>query len=169
MEKTIKIGEQEVRLSNKLSWALIYRDQFGRDIIPTIMPMLAAALDILAGIVKETGKAEELTVSDLAEIADGDALLNAYLHLSGLEFTDFINITWSLAKCADDSIPEPMTWVAQFEEFPVDEIGPVVVSLIFNGVVSSKNRNRLTSLLKRIRPESILTPSSSQGSSVDLP
>lgn len=168
MEKIIKIGEKDVRLSNNIGWALIYRDQFGRDIIPTIMPMLAGLLDLLGGFLRN-GKTDSLTMADLAELMDGDEFMNAYIHLSGLEFADFINITWALAKCADDSIPEPTLWVRQFDEFPVDVIGPAVFSLVLKGVMSSKNWKRLTSHLKRIRPESILTPSSSQGSSVDLP
>lgn len=163
MEKTIKIGDQDVRLSNNISWALIYRNQFGQDIIPTLMPLLAGLLDIVGGAIRKTGNLDKITLQDLAELMDGDEMLNAYLHLNGLEFTDFINITWALAKCADDSIPEPLTWVRQFEEFPVDVIGPAVFSLVFKGVVSSKNRERLTSLKAKIQPT--LTPSSSQDSS----
>jgi len=166
MEKTIKIGELEVRLSNNISWALIYRDQFGRDIIPTLMPLLAGLLDILGGFLKN-GKTDDLSLGDVAEMMDGDELMNAYIHLSGLEFADFINITWALAKCADSSIPEPTMWVRQFEEFPVDVIGPTVFSMIFKGVVSSKNLKRLTSLKEKIQPILTSTQSSSQDSSED--
>lgn len=168
MKKTIKIGEREVKLSNNIGWALIYRDQFGRDIIPTLMPMLAGLLDVVGGLLKN-GKTDELSLNDVAELMDGEELMNAYIHLSGLEFADFINITWALAKCADDSIPEPTMWVRQFEEFPVDVIGPAVFSLVLKGVMSSKNWKRLTSLKQKIQPALKLTPSSSLGSSVDLP
>ena len=60
MEKTIKIGKQSVRLNNNISWAIAYRDQFGRDIIPALMPLLASALDIISGIINETGKTDEI-------------------------------------------------------------------------------------------------------------
>ena len=166
MEKTIKIGKQEVRLSNNIGWALIYRDQFGQDIIPTLMPLLAGLLDIVGGLLKDK-KTDELTITDLAELTDGDAMMNAYIHLGGVEFTDFINVTWALAKCADDSIPEPAIWVRQFEEFPIDVIGPAVFSMIFKGVVSSKNLKRLTSLKEKIQPVLNSTPLSSQDSNED--
>ena len=166
MEKTIKIGKQEVRLSNNIGWALIYRDQFGQDIIPTLMPLLAGLLDIVGGLLKDK-KADEITVADLAGMTDGDAMMNAYVHLGGVEFTDFINVTWALAKCADDSIPEPAIWVRQFEEFPIDVIGPTVFSMIFRGVVSSKNLKRLTSLKEKIQPALNSTQSSSQDSNED--
>lgn len=167
MEKTIKIGKKSVRLNNNVSWAIVYRDQFGRDIIPTIMPLFASALDIISGIINETGKTDDIELTDLAKLADGDSLLNAAIHLGGFEFTDLICITWALAKCADEDIPEPREWISQFDNFPVDVVAPEVFSLIFKGVVSSKNLKRLEDLKKRIQPTSISTQSSSPDSKED--
>lgn len=167
MEKTIKIGKKSVKLNNNISWAIAYRDQFGRDIIPALMPMLAGALDIFAGLVAETGKANEISVSDLAKLADGDALINAAIHIGGFEFVDFINITWALAKCADEDIPEPREWVSQFDTFPLDIVAPEVIKLIFKGVISSKNLKRLEDLKKRIQPTSTSILSSSPDSNED--
>ena len=161
MEKTIKIGDKDVRLKNNVAWTIIYRDQFGRDIVPTVIPLFASALDVVSGLINETGKTEDITIEDVAKIADGDALLNAAIHLGGFEFTDFICMTWALAKCADDSIPEPRQWVEQFDEFPVDIVAPAVFKLIFKGMVSSKNLKRLKDLKKKLQPTSISTQSSS--------
>ena len=167
MEKTIKIGKKSVRLNNNVSWAIAYRDQFGRDIIPTIMPLFASALDIISGLINETGKTDEIELTDLAKLADGDSLLNAAIHLGGFEFTDLICITWALAKCADEEIDEPREWIKQFDTFPIDVVAPEVFSLIFKGVVSSKNLKRLEDLRKRIQPVSISTQSSSPDSNED--
>ena len=167
MEKTIKIGKKSVRLNNNISWAIVYRDQFGRDIIPALMPLLASALDVISGLINETGKTEDIELADLAKLADGDALLNAVIHLGGFEFTDLICITWALAKCADEDIPAPREWIAQFDSFPIDVIAPEVFTLIFKGVVSSKNLKRLEDLKKRIQPTSISTQSSSPDSNED--
>ena len=167
MEKTIKIGKKSVRLNNNVSWAICYRDQFGRDIIPTIMPLFASALDIISGLINETGKTDEIELTDLAKLADGDSLLNAAIHLGGFEFTDLICITWALAKCADEEIDEPREWIKQFDTFPIDVVAPEVFSLIFKGVVSSKNLKRLEDLRKRIQPVSISTQSSSPDSNED--
>ena len=167
MEKTIKIGKKSVRLNNNVSWAIAYRDQFGRDIIPTVMPLFASALDIISGLINETGKTDDIDLADLAKLADGDALLNAAIHLGGFEFTDLICITWALAKCADEETPEPREWIKQFETFPIDVVAPEVFSLIFKGVVSSKNLKRLEDLKKRIQPVSISTQSSSPDSNED--
>ena len=153
MIKTITIDDKDIVLDNNVGWTLIYRDQFGRDIIPAIMPLLAGALDVVSGIFQEAGDKKEITIENLAKLADGDTLINAMIHIGGFEFVDFINITWALAKNADDSIPEPNIWLKQFDEFPVDVIGPEVVKLIFKGMVSSKNLERLNGLMKNVQPK----------------
>ena len=170
MIKTVKIGKQDVVLDNNIGWTLIYRDQFGQDIIPSIMPMFASAMDIISGLAKETeGIGDEIALEDILKLTDGESLINALIHLGSFEFVDFINITWALAKNADDSIPEPKIWLKQFDEFPVDVIGPEVVKLIFKGMVSSKNLKRLDRVAKAVRSKkkSTSTPSSSQESNED--
>ena len=152
MEKTINIGSKEVRLTNNVSWAITYRDQFGQDIIATLTPMMAAFLDIVSGFLQETGAdTGKLELADVLKVLDGDTLIDTIAHLGALEFVDFINITWAMAKAADDSIPEPKRWVKDFEEFPVDEIAPEVFKLAFSGLVSRKNVARLRKLIGKIR------------------
>lgn len=168
MEKTITIGDKTVRLNNNINWAISYRDQFGRDIVPTLMPLLASVVDIVSGVINETGKTDEISLGDIAKLADGDALINAAIHLGGFELTDLICITWALAKASDDSIAEPREWVKQFEVFPLDEVVPAVFELIFKGLISSKNLQRLKGLKAKLQPlTSTPTPSSSQDLSED--
>lgn len=163
MEKTIKIGDKEVRLTNNVSWAITYRDQFGHDIIPTLMPMLAAALDVIGGLIDEVGEDGKVSAADLFKALDGDRLLDAVIHLSGLEFVELINITWAMAKACDDNIPDPKIWVKGFDEFPVDTIAPEAFRLAFKGLVSTKNLERLRNLTKSIK---VTQPSTSTQSSL---
>ena len=53
MEKTIKIGDKDVRLNNNVGWTLAYRDQFGRDILPAIMPILWSVTEAIGAILRE--------------------------------------------------------------------------------------------------------------------
>ena len=171
MEKTIKVGKKEVRLSNNFSWAIIYRDQFGHDIVSTLTPMLAAALDIVSGTMNEAADADgKVEMADLLKVLDGDRLLDAVIHLSGFESVEIAYIMWAMAKACDDDIPDPKTWIRGFDEFPLDTIVPAVATLAFKGLVSSKNLKRLKDLKKKIKviqPELTLTQSSSQDSSED--
>lgn len=168
MEKTIKIDKKSVRLSNNIGWTMEYRDQFNHDIVPTLMPMLAAILDILGGIVDSVGSTKEIGYDDLIKAVNSDKMLGAVIHMSGLEFVELINIIWAMAKTADETIPEPREWVKQFNNFPLDEITPTVFRLIVDGVMSSKNVKRLGSLLEALRPTaSVSTTSSSPDSNED--
>ena len=153
MEKTIKIGKKNVRLSNNVGWTMAYRDQFGRDVVPALLPMIASAMDIISGFLSETGKTDKIELEDILKVMDGDSLVDAMIHLGGLEFVDLLNVTWAMAKCSDEEIPEPREWVKQFEEFPVDVVAPEVVKLIVKGMVSSKNLKRLEDMMKALRPE----------------
>lgn len=166
MEKVIKIGEKEVRLSNNVAWTMEYRDQFNKDIVPAIMPLLSTITEAISSVVSEAGT--DLTLQSLADAVQGranDILLPMYQ----LELVDLINVTWAMAKSADEDIDPPRKWIRQFDDFPLDVIGPAVFELVMKGFVSSKNLIRLKGLkvkLENLQP-SRSTTSSSQDSNED--
>ena len=150
MIKTINIGDKEVRLDNNIGWAMEYKDQFGTDIIPALMPIAAGMMDVVSDLIGKVGESDEVDAMEIMAQLDGDKLINAVIHLSGFELVDFLNIVWALAKNADDKIPEPRRWIRQFDEFPLDVLVPEVASLIASGVMSSKNMERLSALKKTV-------------------
>jgi hypothetical protein len=85
-----------------------------------------------------------------------------------VEFVDvIINVTWAMAKAADENIEPPKRWVRQFEEFPLDVVFPAVYDLVVKGFVSSKNLKRLKKLgasLKGLQPSHSTTLSSPDSS-----
>lgn len=142
MIKTIKLNdEKELTLSNNLAWAMIYKDQFGHDILPDIMPIFSALTKMLNEISKVSGQ----DIGEALKLIDNDALQDAMIEMCALQFTDFINLTWALAKANDNTIDPPYQWASQFDEFPMDILLPAVIELLAKGLVSSKN---LTSLRK---------------------
>ena len=162
MEKIIKIGKKEIKLNNNVAWTMEYKDQFGEDILPVILPLCASVIETVSTIVAETGKAE-MTIADLAEALQGrtmDILLPAFQ----VEMVKIIvNVTWAMAKAADEDIEPPKQWVKQFDEFPLDTIIPAVYSLALKGFVSSKNLKRLKNIkvnLKSLQPSHSMTLSS---------
>lgn len=153
MERTINIGDKEVRLNNNIGWTMEYRDQFNTDILPTIMPMIAGAFDAIIGLLDSTGKKKDFTTEDFVEAAKSEEFMSALIKFSSFELADLINITWAMAKCADDSIPEPKKWARQFEEFPLDVIVPAVFELGVGGFISRKNWERLQNAMEGLRPK----------------
>ena len=163
MEKIIKIGKQEVRLNNNVAWTMEYRDQFGKDILPAVMPLLASMIEGVSTIMADAGKEGELTTTNIAEALEGRTM-EVLLPMFQAEFVDLIvNVTWAMAKVADENIEPPKRWVRQFEEFPLDVVGPAVYDLVLKGFVSSKNLRRLKKIggdLKKLQPSHSTTSSS---------
>ena len=163
MEKIIKIGKQEVRLNNNVAWTMEYRDQFGKDILPAVMPLLASMIEGMSTIMADASGDGELTTSNIAEALEGRTM-EVLLPMFQAEFVDLvINVTWAMAKAADESIEPPKRWVRQFEEFPLDVVGPAVYDLVLKGFVSSKNLRRLKKIgneLRNLQPSHSMTSSS---------
>lgn len=159
MEKKIKIGKKAFKLNNNVGWLYVYRDQFGRDIVPAIVPVLNAGIDLVFGAYQSTGG--KITRDSIMEL-DTNILKDALLEATAIEAVDLLNIVWAMAKNADDDIDPPKEWYQQFDSFPVDEIAPAVFELLFKGLVSTKNSKRLQTLIESLQPVSTSTESSSQ-------
>lgn len=145
MIKTVKLGkDKELVLSNNLAWAMIYKSQFGHDIVPDIMPIISA----LAKLFGELGRYSGQEVSELIRNIDGDVLEQALIELCAVQFTDFINLVWAFSKANNDEIETPDKWVRQFDEFPLDIIAPAVFELLTKGLISSKNLKSLRGTTK---------------------
>ena len=151
MRKTISVSGKDLVLDNSIGWAFEYKDQFNIDIIQTIMPLVSGLLGAIGAIVDETGKTKNITAKDIAPVLTSDAMTEAIIKISMLELTDIVNITWALAKNADDDIPDPRRWLKQFDEFPLDVILPEVAELIVSGLVSSKNLKSLEEVKKALQ------------------
>ena len=139
-----------------------YRDQFGKDIVPALMPILASLMEGVSTIISESGS-NEVTMADIADAVQGRSM-DVLLPMFQVEFVDtIVNVTWAMAKAADENIEPPKRWVRQFEEFPLDVVVPAVYELVLKGFVSSKNLKRLKKIsasLKNLQPSHSTTSSS---------
>ena len=112
MEKTIIIDNKEVKFRSTAATPLRFKAQFGRD--------------YFAEIIK------------LNKLSDFKEEKSNYEVLENADFEIFYNIIWVLAKTANKSIPDPLTWLDDFEEFPLFEIIPEVQDLIAASIQSKK-------------------------------
>lgn len=146
MIKTIKIDKDtNLVLSNNLSWATTYKNQFGHDIVPDVMPIISA----IANLIGELYSKRSEDIVDMIRSIDMDILRDALLELCGIQFVDFIHLVWALAKANDKSIEDPDTWVEKFDYFPIDVIAPAVYELLSKGLISSKNLKSLRNLVPK--------------------
>lgn len=109
MEKTLIIDGRQVKFKSTGAFLLRYKAQFGRDAIKDIYKM-AEAVD------ENTKKIKNIDVIDL-EV--------------------FYNLIWTLAKTADPSISPPMEWLDSFSEFPLIDIMPEIMELVFSCMKST--------------------------------
>ena len=159
MEKVIKIGKTPVKLNNNIAWTMEYRDQFGTDVIQDHIPMLATIAETVAAIASEAGT-EDLELSAVLAAIEGRAL-DLMMPLMTTEIMTVItNVTWAMAKAANEDIDPPKEWAKQFDEWPLDVIVPTIYDMALSGFISSKNRKRLRSLAETIQPSHLIQSSS---------
>jgi hypothetical protein len=117
MEKIIEIDGKKIGFKTNGATPLRYKAQFGKDYFKEIMK--------LAPLEKLTGKKKnQITVKDL----------------DVLDFEVFYNISWIMAKTYDPTIPEPLEWLEQFEEYPIADIIPELQELMASSFQTSKKK-----------------------------
>ena len=147
MKDIIKLENgQEITLDNNLAWLMEYQNQFGEDILPSLMPLIMSLSDMIGSIAESKDiDFNNIKIEDLMKVLSMEETMDAWIKLSAFKTTDIINIIWALAKAADGNIDPPIKWIRQFEDgFPIDIILPKAAKLVVKGVMSSKNVERLT-------------------------
>jgi len=108
MEKILTIDGRQVKFKSTGAFLLRYKAQFGRDAIQDIL-RLQSAIDNK----------------------------NQIKNIDTLDLEVFYNLIWTLAKTADPSIPPPLEWLDEFSEFPLMDIIPEIVDMIFSCLSST--------------------------------
>lgn len=119
MEKTITIDGKKVRFKSTGGTARRYRNQFNRDFFADLLQLYP-----IMQLKKEGFDTNNLDLEIIKK----------------LSFEVFENITWTLAKTADKSIPEPEEWLEQFDELPIFDILPKIQDLMMSSLQSAKQR-----------------------------
>lgn len=122
LEKTVKIGDTDVKFRSSASVPRLYRIKFGRDIF------------------KDLSKLEKSYKEKASE--DGSSM-----EIEDLEF--FENVAYIMAFHADPTIPKTIDeWLEQFEMFSIYEVLPEILELwgtnLITDVQSKKNLKKVT-------------------------
>lgn len=119
MKKTIIIDEKAVLLKSTAGTAIRYKSQFRRDMFADIL-----SLGVLSSYISTDGDQSNI---DLSQV-----------DLSKLDFEVIYNLVWAFAKTANKEVPDPLTWLDTFGEFPIAEIITEIQDLIKSTVQSKK-------------------------------
>lgn len=150
MIREIRIEDRTVEINSSAGWLYEYRNRFGHDILPDIMPIIESVLAAGVSLLQESGG--EVNEKTIMDAMNNDALVDAFIKVSGMEFLTIFNIFWAMAKNADDRIPGPKEYFNTFDRFPLDEVAPALLYAITDSSISSKNSERLLTRLKELSP-----------------
>lgn len=149
MIKTIEFEGQKVELNTSAGWLFAYKNRFGHDIFPDLMPIIESVIGALASLL-ESGETE-LNAGNVRGLMDDETITDAFIKLAGMEITTIYQVLWAMAYNADKSIGGPEDFFNSFEKFPLDVIIPELFTAIVESSVSSKNGMRLLGALKNLR------------------
>lgn len=165
MRRTINIDEHSIEVNTSMGWLFIYKNTFGHDVLPDLMPLVEAALSGLAEILGSGSIKGDKSIDPekALDLMNADALVEMFIKLAGMELTTVLQIFWAMAKNAYRDIPPAEVFYGALDRFPMDEIVPMLFYAIVESSVSSKNAK---SLLERMRKQipSLSTWSQSQES-----
>lgn len=111
MEKTIIIDGKEVRFKASGGAAYRYKSQFGREMFADAAQMQDL---INSATVKKITQKRADGKLEVKEVTEYD--------VTKASLTAIYNLLWVYAKTADESIPDPQTWLDSFDNFPVMSI-----------------------------------------------
>ena len=114
MEKVLIIDGRQVKFKSTGAFLLRYKAQFGREALQDIFKLQNA-------------------IDDKGQVKD----------ISALNLEVVYDLVWTLAKTAEPSILPPLEWLDTFGEFPLSEIVPEVIDMIYGSIgatVESKKK-----------------------------
>lgn len=159
MRKDIIIGDQSVEVNTSAGWLFVYREQFGRDVLSDVVPLLdafaGASTDFAKAIYKgktekEIKSIEEVNVFEVLQTIDPDTLQELIYKAASVESVTIMKILWAMAKNAGGSIPAPIEWANSFEKMPLDEVIPELADSIMEALASTKKYQSLRTMLQKI-------------------
>ena len=122
MEKTIHIAGKEVRLKSTAATPLLYKAQFKSDYMKDLLKL--AGLETLTEVSDENGKL------DVKKLTDDD--------LNRIDMSVLYQYLWTLAKNADMSIADPITWFSGFDSLDLEEVLPEVSDMLTASLYTAK-------------------------------
>lgn len=138
MRKEIKVDkDNKFEINTAAGWLYVYKEYFGNDILPELVPMMDSVLGVAAEIMDEKGSGDPR-----------DVIAEAMGAFAGTDLTTLTNIIWALAKNADPNIPNVQEWFNKFETFPTDEIVSEIFWTLAGTYITKKKVQSLKTKLK---------------------
>lgn len=125
MKQSIQLAGRTIHLATNAYTPIAYKEQFGKDYFQDLFQMLQgkAILDKVSNL----QEGEELTAKDV------DISV-----LSDFDMTFFHRLFWTFAKSANPKIKGYEAYFMDLEEFPLEEVGPVLMNMLSQSMSTRK-------------------------------
>lgn len=111
MRKTVNIDGREVKLVAHGATSILYKQEFGSDFFADLLKLVKS--------VTTDAEDEEVNLNELS-----------YEQIEHIDFLSLYRIIYILAKSGNKDIPPMVDWLAEFDEFPVMDLFPIVEEVI---------------------------------------
>lgn len=115
MEKTLKIGNKEVKMKSTAGTMMRYRNNFNRDFIKDLMALQK----------KLTNKIDTGT------------------EFEAIDLDIFEKIAWCMAKTADNTTPDIENWLDQFDTFDIMQVLPEIMELLVANMEQINSKKKI--------------------------
>ena len=127
MRECITIAGTTYELASNAYTPIAYKEQFGKDYFQDLFSMVNS----------------QAILAKLDQLEDGEELQAHHIDvsiLSDFDMTFFHRIFWVFAKSANPRVKPFVDFYMEMEEFPVQEVGPVLMSMLNQGMTTRKKQ-----------------------------
>ncbi|WLR53550.1 hypothetical protein LC048_13560 [Mesobacillus subterraneus] len=117
MEKTLTIDDEKIKFKSSGAVPLRYKAQFQRDYFADIYKLM----DLVDG-----------------DIENPDDIKPDDINIANLDFDVFYRVVWTLAKTANKDVPDLMSWLDEFDSFPIVEVTIELMDIISASIQTKK-------------------------------
>lgn len=143
MQKIINIDGRDVKFKASASFIYRYKQQFGKDLLTLVMPLIKSAIDALNRFYAMQSN-KQVDINTL--ITD----LNLSGAIEKLEIVDLFNIIWVMAKTANRDIADPVEWYDEFDVFPVFDVARELMDIFLPSLfITEESKKKLQAMVTR--------------------
>lgn len=142
MQKIINIDGRDVKFKASASFVYRYKQQFGKDLLTLVMPLIKSAIDALNIFYVMPSKETDMEAL-LSEVNISSAI-------EKMELVDLFNVIWVMAKTANRDIADPVEWYDEFDVFPVFDVARELMDIFLPSLfITEESKKKLQAMVPR--------------------
>lgn len=142
MQKIINIDGRDVKFKASASFVYRYKQQFGKDLLTLVMPLIKSAIDALNIFYVMPSKETDMEAL-LSEVNISSAI-------EKMELVDLFNVIWVMAKTANKDIADPVEWYDEFDVFPVFDVARELMDIFLPSLfITEESKKKLQTIVTR--------------------